>query len=91
MLRVADTTHSHVQCLTAIAAGDADGLAVVLAQRFQHFAAEVAQCQYLLVAWFVDDAEPFGSNTLGELAQPEVLRQAYSWVENYWFVHNTEI
>jgi hypothetical protein len=24
--------------------------------------AEVAQCQYLLVAWFVDDAEPFGSN-----------------------------
>ena len=53
--------------------------------------AEVAQCQYLLVAWFVDDAEPFGSNTLGELAQPEVFRQAYSWVENYWFVYNTKI
>jgi hypothetical protein len=32
-----------------------------------------------------------GGNTLGELAQLEVFRQAYLWVKNYRCVHNKEI
>ena len=37
------------------------------------------------------NAGAVGGNTLGELAQLEVLRQAYIWVEYNRIVHLTEI
>ena len=75
VLRAAHATHRSVQLLAAVAAGDADGLAVVLAQGLQDFAAQVLHGQHLLVARLVVDAEALGSDTLGEFAELEVLRQ----------------
>ena len=76
VLRVADTSHGLVQLLATEAAGHANGFAVVLAQGLQHFATQVAQGQHLLVTGFITDAKALGGNTLGELAQLEVFRQA---------------
>ena len=67
VLRAPHTTHRTVQLLTAVAAGDADGVAVVLSQGLQDFAAQVPHGQHLLVAWLVVDAEALGSDTLGKL------------------------
>ena len=44
-----------------------------------------------LPLFLIDDAKALGGNTLGELAQLEVFRQAYLWVKNYRCVHNKEI
>lgn len=75
VLRATYATHRTVQLLAAVAAGDADRVAVVLSQGFQDFAAQVLHGQHLLVAWLVVDAEALGSDTLGEFAECEVLRQ----------------
>ena len=73
VLRAPDATHRLVQRLAAEAAGDADGLTVVLAQRLQHFTAQVPHGQHLLITGFVVDAEPLGSDTLSELTQCKVF------------------
>ena len=75
VLRAAYATHRTVQLLAAVAAGDADRLAVVLSQGFQDFAAQVLHGQHLLVAGLVVDAEALGSDTLGKFAERKVLRQ----------------
>ena len=74
VLRAPYTTHRTVQRLAAVAAGDADGLPVVLAQRLQHFLAQAPHGQHLLIARLVVDAESLGSDTLGKLAQSEMRR-----------------
>ena len=76
VLRAAHAAYGVVQCRRAVAAGDADGRAVVAAQGFEHFAAQVLHGQQLLVVGFVTDAEALGGDAAGELAQPEVWRQA---------------
>ena len=68
VLRAPYATHRTVQCLAAIAAGDADRLSVVLAQRFQHFLAQAPHGQHLLIARLVVDAQSLGSDTLGKFA-----------------------
>ena len=73
VLRAPYTSHRTVQRLAAEAAGDADGLAVVLAQRLQHFTAQVPHGQHLLIAGLVVDAEPLGGDTLSELTQCKVF------------------
>ena len=67
VLRAPDATHCSVQLLAAVAAGDADRLAVVLAQRLQYFAAQAPHGQNVFVTRFVVDAEALGSDTLGKL------------------------
>ena len=68
MLRAPHATHRPVQLLAAIAAGDADGVAIVLSQGLQDFAAQIPHGQHLLIARLVVDAEALGSDTLGEFA-----------------------
>ena len=67
VLRAPYATHRTVQCLAAVAAGDADWLAIVLAQWLQHFLAQAPHGQHLLIARLVVDAQTLGSYTLGKL------------------------
>ena len=56
VLRAPYATHGTVQCLAAVAAGDADWLAIVLAQWLQHFLAQAPHGQHLLIAGLVVDS-----------------------------------
>ena len=67
VLRAPHASHRPVQLLAAVAAGDADGLAIVLSQGLQDFAAQVPHGQHLLVARLVVDAEALGGDTLSKL------------------------
>ena len=61
VLRAAHAAHGTVQRLAAEAAGDADWLAIVLAQWLQHFLAQSPHGQHLLIAGLVVDAEAVNS------------------------------
>ena len=87
VLRVAHAMYRLVQCLAAVAAIDVDGLLGVVAQRLQHFAAQVAQVDDHLPVRSVVNLQGIGRGTLNKLFQLEVRRQLHLWIV-HWFIHS---
>ena len=77
VLRVAHAVHRLVELGTAVATVDVDGLALVVAQWLQHFAAQVAQVDHCLPVGAVVDALLVGRLALNKFFQSEVLRQLH--------------
>ena len=81
VLRVADAMYRLVELFTAVATIDMDGVAYMVAQRLQHFAAQLAQMYHHLPRfWYVVNTQTVCRLTLYEFAQLEVPGELSIWI-----------
>ena len=78
------TANKSVELGAAVARGNLDGQAEVLAQGFQTALAEVLQCRDVALQRNVGDVVGFGRLRAQHLAQCKMLAQEHRWIE-YWF------